>query len=45
MALIRLGRLDEARARAASFATRFPALPYGARIRSALIATAHDTPP
>ena len=36
MALIRLGRLEEARTRAASFAKRFPALPYGARIRSAL---------
>lgn len=36
MALIRLGRIDEARARAASFAKRYPALPYGARIRSAL---------
>jgi hypothetical protein len=36
MALIRLGRSQEARARAASFAKQFPALPYGARIRSAL---------
>jgi CubicO group peptidase (beta-lactamase class C family) len=36
MALIRLGRIDEARVRAASFAKQFPALPYGARIRSAL---------
>jgi hypothetical protein len=36
MALIRLGRIDEARARAASFAKQFPVLPYGARIRSAL---------
>jgi hypothetical protein len=36
MALIRLGRIDEARTRAASFSKRFPALPYGARIRSAL---------
>lgn len=36
MALIKLGRLDEARAQAASFARQFPALPYGARIRSAL---------
>jgi hypothetical protein len=36
MALIRLGRIQEARARAASFAKQFPALPYGARIRSAL---------
>jgi hypothetical protein len=36
MALIRLGRIDEARARAASFAKRYPPLPYGARIRSAL---------
>jgi hypothetical protein len=36
MALIRLGRIDEARTRAASFAQQFPALPYGARIRSAL---------
>lgn len=36
MALIRLGRIDEARARAAGFAQRFPALPYGARVRSAL---------
>ena len=40
MALIRLGRMDEARARAASFAKQFPALPYGARIRSALEAAA-----
>lgn len=38
MALIRLGHVDEARARAASFAKQFPALPYGARIRSALAA-------
>lgn len=36
MALIRLGRIEEARVRAASFAKRFPPLPYGARIRSAL---------
>lgn len=36
MALISLGRLEEARARAESFAKQFPALPYGARIRSAL---------
>jgi hypothetical protein len=36
MALIGLGRTEEARARAATFAKRFPALPYGARIRSAL---------
>lgn len=36
MALIRLGRIDEARVRAASFDKQFPALPYGARIRSAL---------
>jgi hypothetical protein len=36
MALIGLGRIDEARTRAASFAKQFPALPYGARIRSAL---------
>lgn len=36
MALIRLGRIEDARARAATFARRFPALPYGARIRSAL---------
>jgi hypothetical protein len=36
MALIRLGRIDEARTRAASFADQFPALPYGARIRKAL---------
>jgi hypothetical protein len=36
MALIRLGRIDEARTRAATFAKQFPALPYGARIRSAL---------
>lgn len=36
MALIRLDRIEEARARAASFAKRFSALPYGARIRSAL---------
>jgi hypothetical protein len=36
MALIRLGRVEEARTRAASFAQNFPALPYGARIRSAL---------
>jgi hypothetical protein len=36
MALIRLGRVEEARTRAASFARRFPELPYGARIRSAL---------
>lgn len=36
MALIRLGRIEEARVRAATFAKRFPALPYGARIRSAL---------
>jgi hypothetical protein len=36
MALIRLGRIEEARTRAASFAQNFPALPYGARIRSAL---------
>jgi hypothetical protein len=41
MALIRLGRVDEARARAASFAKQFPPLPYGARIRSAL--EAHDS--
>jgi hypothetical protein len=44
MALIRLGRLEEARARGASFAKQFPALPYGARIRSALEAEeAHKT--
>lgn len=46
MALIRLGRIDEARARAASFAKQYPALPYGARIRSALEkweAAAHGT--
>jgi hypothetical protein len=42
MALIRLGRVDEARARAATFAKQFPALPYGARIRSALAAAAHS---
>ena len=36
MALIRLGRIKEARARAASFDKRFPALPYGVRIHSAL---------
>jgi hypothetical protein len=36
MALIRLGRIGDARARAASFAKQFPPLPYGARIRSAL---------
>jgi hypothetical protein len=36
MALIRLGQIEEARTRAASFVTQFPALPYGARIRSAL---------
>jgi hypothetical protein len=36
MALIKLDRIEEARVRAASFAKRFPALPYGARIRSAL---------
>jgi len=36
MALIGLGRIEEARGRAASFAERFPLLPYGARIRSAL---------
>jgi hypothetical protein len=36
MALIRLGRAGEAHARAVSFAKQFPALPYGARIRSAL---------
>jgi hypothetical protein len=36
MALIRLGRIEEARGRAASFAKQFPARPYGARIRSAL---------
>jgi hypothetical protein len=42
MALIRLGRVDEARARAATFAKQFPALPYGARIRSALDAAAHS---
>ena len=41
MALIRLGRVDEARACAASFAQQFPALPYGARIRNAL--EAHDS--
>jgi|GEM_PF-6599869 len=40
MALIRLGRVDEARARAARFAKQFPALPYGARIHSALDAAA-----
>jgi hypothetical protein len=39
MALIRLGRVEEARSRAATFAKRFPALPYGARIRSALQAS------
>lgn len=36
MALIRLGRIKEARARAASFDKRFPALPYGVRLHSAL---------
>jgi hypothetical protein len=36
MALIRLDRIAEARAKAASFAKQFPPLPYGARIRSAL---------
>ena len=36
MALIRLGRIEEARTRAASFDRRFPALPYGARIHGAL---------
>ena len=36
MALIKLGRIEEARGRAASFAKQFPARPYGARIRSAL---------
>jgi hypothetical protein len=36
MALIRLDRLDQTRARAASFAKQYPPLPYGARIRSAL---------
>jgi hypothetical protein len=44
MALIRLGRLDEARARAASFAKQFPPLPYGARIRSALEAREGTAP-
>lgn len=39
MALIRLGRIEEARSRAATFAKQFPALPYGARIRSALQAS------
>lgn len=43
MALIRLGRLDEARARAASFDKHFPALPYGARIHSALAAATEHT--
>ncbi|MET0384683.1 MAG: hypothetical protein ABW321_01930 [Polyangiales bacterium] len=36
MALIRLGRIDEARTRAARFSQQFPARPYGDRIRSAL---------
>ena len=36
MALIRLDRMDEARARAASFARRLPARPYGDRILRAL---------
>jgi hypothetical protein len=44
MALIRLGRIDEARARAESFAKQFPALPYGARIRSALEARQAPAP-
>jgi hypothetical protein len=44
MALIRLDRIDEARARAASFTKQFPALPYGARIRRALEAQ-RATPP
>jgi hypothetical protein len=45
MALIRLGRIEEARARAASFDAQFPALPYGARIRSALEARDAAAPP
>ena len=44
MALIRLGRIEAARARAASFAKQFPALPYGARIRSALEARESAVP-
>ena len=45
MALIRLGRIEEARAKAASFAKQFPALPYGARIRTALDAAARVATP
>lgn len=45
MALIRLGRVDEARARAASFAKQFPALPYGTRIRSALDVASRGSAP
>jgi hypothetical protein len=43
MALIRLGRIEEARSRAASFDKHFPALPYGARIHTALDAAAQDS--